>query len=534
MHDIRDAGAEGAEHRAEVEGVDRRQAELLGDEGAEHRAIAAEREHRRVGALQAGFGECRLNEFGHHRDRFVADGDRRDIRRHRQRLADAALDCSARFLDIQPSPAAEEGIGVEVAEHEQRVGQCCLAAAETVAGRAGRRAHAFRSERDVAVLRSGDRAAADGGRAQHRERRLHRNAHEFAAALEHRLAVPDHRGFRRRAADIEADDVLEPVLARNESASERAEHRAGFDRVDRLGLADARDAAAGVADQQRTVPGVVVAQQVLGLEQRAGQVVVRVGVHQREVRARLVMADLRHLAAEQHRHRADDVVRILIFDEPFDRALGLIVREGALQTHADATHAGFEQDLDRAEHLGAIRVFGQPNDTVLGHEFVDDRRGAVAVEIALVALGDQQADLRATALGEHIGGDRRRPADQADLPQEFADIAVRVFLRGLGQAAQERDGVVVRSRVDLERMTPCAVGDERIGHGSAGIDIYREHRTLLFSQSRWPARFFCCGRTIGRRRVNKESGRTPKLLKTTRTAPQHRKHRGTDGYTRTA
>ena len=71
-----------------------------------------------------------------------------------------------------------------------------------------------------------------------------------------------------------------PYIAGEIRAAERAEHRTRFQRVDRLGLADACDAAVGMADKQRPVPALLVFEDILGLEQRRGELAVHIGVDQ--------------------------------------------------------------------------------------------------------------------------------------------------------------------------------------------------------------------------------------------------------------
>jgi hypothetical protein len=71
-------------------------------------------------------------------------------------------------------------VGEEVAEQDERVGGGRVAPAEAVAGRAGSGAHRVGSERDLPVGDPGDRAAAEGDRAQQRQVGAHRDAEEVA------------------------------------------------------------------------------------------------------------------------------------------------------------------------------------------------------------------------------------------------------------------------------------------------------------------------------------------------------------------
>ncbi len=191
----------------------------------------------------------------------------------------------------------------------------------------------------------------------------------------------------------------------------RAEDRSGLDRVDGLGLADPRDAAVGVADQEGAGPALVVAEHVLGLEQRGRQLAVHIGVDQRAVRPGLPVVDLGHVAGQQDGHGAQVVVAVLRLDDPLDRLLLPRLRE-AIQADADAAGAVLQQPADRVEHalsVGALSVdVGVDADHVaLGDEGADRGRRAVAVEAALAARPDEQPQLGALTLTQGVGGDRR-------------------------------------------------------------------------------------------------------------------------------
>ena len=86
---------------------------------------------------------------------------------------------------------------------------------------------------------------------------------------------------------------------------------------------------------------------------------VHISVHQRIMCARRVMRHRRHVAAQEHRHRAQIVIRILLFDNFFDLDFGSIVREGAAQANANAADAVIEQALDRVENI-LRRFSGSP------------------------------------------------------------------------------------------------------------------------------------------------------------------------------
>ena len=115
---------------------------------------------------------------------------------------------------VEPHLAAEEISGIEPAQHQIGVGHRRLGAAAAVAGRAGHRARAARPDIEaVLVVEPGDRAAADADLenvddvAADREARIGPadmidRFHRVAAAL-------DHRAFRRRAAHVEGDQIVD-------------------------------------------------------------------------------------------------------------------------------------------------------------------------------------------------------------------------------------------------------------------------------------------------------------------------------------
>jgi hypothetical protein len=68
------------------------------------------------------------------------------LHRNAEGIGELLLDCLGSALDAQMTSAAEEGRRVEQAEHQQSVGQRRCVAAEAVARRPRRSAHAFRAQ----------------------------------------------------------------------------------------------------------------------------------------------------------------------------------------------------------------------------------------------------------------------------------------------------------------------------------------------------------------------------------------------------
>ena len=190
------------------------------------RAGAAERQQReppRVAAALAGDGSHRLAHVRHgdavRAERRLGDADAERVGDGRDRLLGQAR--------VDRLGSAGERLLVEVAEHDERVGQRRLFAAKAVAGRARGGAGAVRADARSAALVDPDHASAAGADLGDVERGhadgvaaalrqpvppVHASADLVFGGLE-RLAVLDHRGLRGRAAHVEGDGVgqVEPA-----------------------------------------------------------------------------------------------------------------------------------------------------------------------------------------------------------------------------------------------------------------------------------------------------------------------------------
>ena len=160
---------------------------------------------------------------------------------------------------LEPHLAAEEVSGIEPAQHEVGVGDGRFGAAAPVAGRPGHRAGAARPDIKTAlVVEPGDRAAADADFenvdhvAADREARIRPadvidRFHGVAAAL-------DHRAFRRGAAHVERDEVIDTEQMAVACRADAAADRTGLHERDRLAAAafGRNDAAVRAHQQQRS------------------------------------------------------------------------------------------------------------------------------------------------------------------------------------------------------------------------------------------------------------------------------------------
>src|SRR5690606_11614958 len=121
-----------------------------------------------------------------------------------QRIGNPALDGLHGTTLVEPLPAAEEVIRVQVAEDDGGIGNGGLGAALVVAGGTGHRAGAARSDLDLPELVDArDRAAAGADRVGRNDRQ------GDAPAVDHRveivdagLAVKNHAEVEARAAHV--------------------------------------------------------------------------------------------------------------------------------------------------------------------------------------------------------------------------------------------------------------------------------------------------------------------------------------------
>ena len=126
--------------------------------------------------------------------------------------------------------AAEEILGIEPAEQQIGVGDGRLGAAAAVAGRSRHRAGAARPDIEPAlVVEPGDRAAADADLEDVDDVAADREAGVGPADVIDRLhriaAALDHGAFRRGAAHVEGDEIVDAeelaVARRADAAADR-------------------------------------------------------------------------------------------------------------------------------------------------------------------------------------------------------------------------------------------------------------------------------------------------------------------------
>ena len=178
--------------------------------------------------------------------------------------------------------------------------------------------------------------------------------------------------FRRRAADVHGDNVLQAVQLREKYAGMNSENGAGLDRVDRFGLSDARDAAIDVADEKSSRILRSLAQLVFRLEERSRQSTVRICIDHGAVGSGAVVGALRNIAARENRNRAEEMIGILQIDRRFHFELCGWISLAVFQADADAADAAFEKGARGVGGMGAIECAIDANDVFFGEEAVQD------------------------------------------------------------------------------------------------------------------------------------------------------------------
>ncbi len=178
-----------------------------------------------------------------------ADAERRGDPVHRRRGGRA----------VEPPPAAEKALGVEIAQHQIGVGDRRLGAAIAVAGRAGGSTGAQRADmQDAGLIDSGDRAAAgaDAGDVEAVER--DRVAGDLAPARQGRPAGDNQRDVGAGPAHVERDQIARIDQPRRMDAAGHTAGRPGEHRARRqpASFGDWRHAAMRLDDQGRPlIPG---------------------------------------------------------------------------------------------------------------------------------------------------------------------------------------------------------------------------------------------------------------------------------------
>ena len=411
--------------------------------------------------------------------------------------ADALGDRAPRRVPVEPHLAAEEEVGVEIAEHEVGVGHGRLGAAEAVGHGTGAGARALRPHHEPAQrVHAGDGASAGADLDHLDDRDLDREPAallEVVAAVDlelrrdQRLAVRDHARLGGGAAHVEGEEVLVAEEHAVVGGGEGAGGGAGLDEPDgiaaaRLGLAEA---AVRLHDEEPPADADP-AEPVAEPPQVALRQALHVDVGERRGRA-LVLADLRHELARQ-RHR--DLGERLAEDPPHQALVGRI-RVRVEQAHAHRLDPLGAQPLGEAPDL--VGIDGAPHGAVDQDPLVDleaevarrDRPRPLHVEVVhVVAMLAGDLHGVAEALGRDEGGPRALALDEGVREERGAVEDVGHLAGGHVRRAEDgfdpRDHGVVRpvgggeDLADLERPAVLA-GEDQVGEGAADVRAHAVH-----------------------------------------------------------
>ena len=235
---------------------DRRNRQLARQRGGVQRPASAIGEQHEVARVEP---VLHRNLADRPRHQHGGDGDDAVGRTNQSLLAPVAErpggllgDGAARGLDFQAQFAAQEAAGVEPAEHEVRVGNGGLGAAALVAYRPRRRSGAPGSHvQPVLIVQPGNGAAAGADLDDVDHRPLDGEALDVAVHVVDRFdgeaAVLHQRAFRRGAAHVEGDDVVDVERLGKGAGADAAADGPGFHQPDGL--------AAGALHRQQPAVG---------------------------------------------------------------------------------------------------------------------------------------------------------------------------------------------------------------------------------------------------------------------------------------
>ncbi len=325
-------------------------AQFARQEASQHRSGAAERQQREVARVDA-LARGKLADLAVHAgDRHLDDGlgsllePAPELRRDR-------ADGGARLLDVDGHRVITDVAVADDAADGEGVGHGRPRAAAPVAGGTGRRSRALGPDRQDAELADrGDRTAAVADRGHRNGRDVDREvSHHFARAVGRR-AVDDDGDIGRGPADVEAQDLVEPGLARDEAGADDTGGRAGEQHLQ----------ACRLAELGRHDPAVRLGHHGLGgdaglLQGRLqGREVARhdrlhVAVDRGRGGALIFANDRPHVAGAEHRH-----ARGPLADQPLGLPFVGRIAIGMQQRQHDPLGAQFDGLVERAAQAGVV------------------------------------------------------------------------------------------------------------------------------------------------------------------------------------
>src|SRR5271156_6501380 len=255
------------------------------------------------------------------------------------------------------------------------------------------------------------------------------------------FAVAQDAYFGGGAADVHGDDVVEAVGFREIGAGVNSQDGTGFDGVNRFGLGDSGDAAVDMADEKSAGVSGGFAQLVFGFEEGGGERAVRVGVDERGIGAGAIFGGFGDVAAGEDRDGAEEMIGILLVNDAFDGNFAAGIAMGILQADADAAGGAFGEVARGVHDFELVGGRAEANHILLGNQAIENAAaGFGAVEVELMACGDQQTDARAAGFGEDVGSDGGGPANELDVLKKFPRVGETEFRCSLRKAVEEANG----------------------------------------------------------------------------------------------
>jgi len=402
----------------------------------------------------------------------------------------SASGAMARSRHVEAHASAEEGLGVEVAEHAGGVGYRRQFAAAAVTGRAGIGAGALRADaHQAALVAPGDGAAAGTDRADvHRgdaQQMTAPQAAEPGVAAVGEFAVAHQADVEGGAAGVADDGVAAEVFqARVGGRGHRRHGRAGFHRVDRCFDQFGDVHAAAQCGRDEDVVGVAGRAQVAF---QAAQVL----LHQRLERgvdaggrSPAVFADHRQDAVREGVGHAGQQFVEERGESPFMRRVG----DRPEQAYGDRLEAMACQLADHFARLRLVEVarHAAVGANALAHlEGVAARNvglGVVAAEVVRVelaalaqhedvgkAFGDQQRGLSHALGDDGVGRPRGAIDEQVGFAEQRLDAQVQLLGCHAQRLAHPLENACMGGEGLADGVGTGAVGDYHVGEGATGI-----------------------------------------------------------------
>ena len=443
-----------------------------------HRPRAAKGEQAEVTRGQPAADGDLAHRIGHVVRHESHDPFGRLLKAHAQGLGHAARHRLGGQIGLDLESQVCERIRTDAPEHQVGIGDGGLPATASIAGRAGPRAGALRTDpQGPAELhpRQGAATGADGVHLQHGHQ--HGQPVDVRVGGQAHVAVDDQTHVAARAAHVEADHVGITQPTSHLRRADRAARRTGQQRLYRPGLGHGRvhDAAVALHHVERAAipaPG----QLALEILQVGGDQRLQVGVHDHGAGALVLAPFPTHFVRERDAHPIH-----VLFEDSLDPQLMRRIRIGVQGANRHRAHPALRERprrclnlrrVERNEHL-AERVDPLVD---LEHQVPLHERSRllvdVAVHIGLIHAADRvdvakaprghQPGRGALFLENDVETDGGAVNEEGDLGKLDA---------GARQARQDavREGLGARGRLGHPQRPRLMVEQHEIGEGAADV-----------------------------------------------------------------